>query len=59
MPRAIKAFLSYARELNENDVERLRSALEGSVREYGWKDFLIFHDRRDIAWGDDWRKRIH
>jgi hypothetical protein len=57
-PRAV-AFLSYVREVDAagGDVTRFRQALEFGVREHGWDDFTIFHDIRDVDWGDDWRDR--
>ena len=56
------AFLSYVHRDDEHDggqIRRLRDVLQGEVRmQLGEADFDIFLDRDDIAWGQNWRRRI-
>jgi parallel beta-helix repeat protein len=56
------AFFSYVHRDDEHDggqIRRLRDLLEGEVRmQLGDASFAIFVDRADIAWGQNWRKRI-
>ena len=56
------AFLSYVHRDDQHDggqIQRLREMLQGEVRmQLGEDDFAIFLDRDDIAWGQNWRRRI-
>jgi parallel beta-helix repeat protein len=55
------AFFSYVHADDKNDdglITRLHGALEGEARIQTGVEFTIFVDRDDIAWGDNWRKRI-
>jgi hypothetical protein len=55
------AFMSYARDDDEHDLGRLsnlRIRLSGELGAQSGETFPIFQDREDIAWGQQWRKRI-
>ena len=55
------AFMSYARFNDEHDDGQLslfRERLAAEVRAQTGREFLIFQDRADIAWGQNWRQRI-
>lgn len=55
------AFFSYVHADDRHDdglITRLHAALEGEARIQTGLEFTIFVDRDDIAWGDNWRKRI-
>jgi F-box protein 11 len=56
------AFLSYAHFDDSHENGRLstfRERLAGEVRLQTGADFPIFQDRKDIAWGQQWRTRIN
>jgi hypothetical protein len=54
------AFMSYAHVDDEGeDLTELRNCLERVVRQQTAEQFDIFKDRDDIAWGQNWRERIH
>lgn len=53
--------MSYARDDDEHDLGRLsnlRIRLSGELGAQSGETFPIFQDREDIAWGQQWRKRI-
>ena len=55
------AFMSYVRLDDEHEAGRLtqfRERLSGEVRMQTGEAFEIFQDRNDIAWGQQWKKRI-
>jgi F-box protein 11 len=55
-------FLSYARADDEHDLRRLSEfgkRLSGEVRAQTGDPFHIFQDRNDIAWGQNWKERVH
>jgi parallel beta-helix repeat protein len=55
------AFMSYVRFDDEHENGRLtqfRERLSGEVRIQTGEGFDIFQDRNDIAWGQQWKKRI-
>lgn len=55
------AFMSYARFDDQHDdgwLTRLREQLSAEVRALTGRDFAIFQDRSDIAWGQNWQQRI-
>lgn len=55
-------FLSYVRDDDAHDRGRLtefRKRLSGEVFAQTGECFDIFQDRNDIAWGQNWRERIH
>jgi F-box protein 11 len=55
------AFMSYVRFNDKHDEGQLslfREQLEREVRTQTGKEFPIFQDRADIAWGQNWRRRI-
>ncbi len=55
------AFLSYVHFDDEHEdgrISALRERLAGEVRIHTGRKFLIFQDRDDIAWGQNWRSRI-
>jgi parallel beta-helix repeat protein len=56
------AFMSYARFNDEHDdgqLTQLRMRLSAEVGvQTGLRDFVIFQDRNDIAWGQNWQSRI-
>ncbi len=63
MPMAGKpaAFMSYARFNDEHDDGQLsafRERLSTEVRAQTGEAFPIFQDREDIAWGQNWQRRI-
>ena len=56
------AFMSYVRFNDQHDDGQLtqcRERLAAEVRAQTGKDFLIFQDRNDIAWGQNWQTRIN
>src|SRR3954453_18511553 len=61
-PAPLAAFFSYVHRDDEHDggqIRRLRDVLQGEVRmQLGEAGFDIFLDRDDIAWGQNWRRRI-
>ena len=55
------AFMSYARFDDQHDDGQLtafRERLSAEVRVQTGEEFLIFQDRADIAWGQNWQQRI-
>jgi hypothetical protein len=55
------AFLSYSRFDDEHDkgrISTIRERLSGEVRAQTGEQFEIFQDRQDIAWGQQWKRRI-
>ena len=55
------AFMSYVRLDDQHEGGRLtqfRERLSGEVRIQTGEAFEIFQDRNDIAWGQQWKKRI-
>ena len=55
------AFMSYARFNDVHDdgqVTAFRERLAAEVRVQTGEEFAIFQDRADIAWGQNWRRRI-
>ena len=55
------AFMSYVRFVDEHDEGRLtefRKRLSGEVRVQTGDEFLVFQDRNDIQWGQNWKGRI-
>ncbi len=55
------AFMSYVRLDDQHEAGRLtqfRDRLSGEVRMQTGEAFDIFQDRNDIAWGQQWKKRI-
>ncbi len=61
MPSQPAAFLSYARiddQHNDGWVSQYGRLLSAEVQAQIGEEFPIFQDRNDIAWGENWRKRI-
>ena len=61
MPGEPAAFMSYARFNDVHDDGQLtafRERLAAEVRAQTGREFVIFQDRADIAWGQNWRQRI-
>jgi len=61
MSRDPIAFMSYVRLDDQHDNGRLtkfRERLSGEVRMQSGETFDIFQDRKDIAWGQQWKQRI-
>ena len=55
------AFMSYARFNDVHDDGQLsafRERLAAEVRAQTGREFVIFQDRADISWGQNWRQRI-
>jgi parallel beta-helix repeat protein len=55
------AFMSYARFNDQHDDGQLTAfcqRLADEIRVQTGEDFLIFQDRTDIAWGQNWQHRI-
>ena len=55
------AFMSYARLNGAHDdgqLSQFRERLAAEVRAQTGREFAIFQDRADIAWGQDWQQRI-
>ena len=55
------AFLSYVRFDDQHEsgqLTRFQERLSAEVRAQTGEEFLIFQDRNDIAWGQNWRARI-
>jgi TIR domain len=55
------AFMSYARFDDQHDdgwITWFREQLSAEVRAQTGNDFAIFQDRDDIAWGQNWKRRI-
>lgn len=61
MPGQYVAFVSYARLDDQHDdgwVSEFCGRLSGEVRMQTGDQFSIFQDRKEIAWGQNWQKRI-
>ena len=55
------AFMSYVRFDDRHDdgwITRFRERLSAEVRAQTGNEFVIFQDRNDIAWGQNWQQRI-
>jgi cobaltochelatase CobT len=55
------AFLSYVRADDEHErgrITALRQRLEGEVRIQTGRPFVIFQDKKDIMWGQQWKQRL-
>jgi WD40 repeat protein len=55
------AFMSYARFNDSHDrgqLSQFRERLASEVQAQIGREFVIFQDRADIAWGQNWRQRI-
>jgi parallel beta-helix repeat protein len=56
------AFMSYVHFVDQHERGRLtdfRERLSGEVQLRTGSEFPIFQDRKDIAWGQQWRERIN
>lgn len=56
------AFMSYVRFNDQHDdgqLSQFRERLAAEIRVQTGKEFPIFQDRTDIAWGQNWRQRIN
>jgi hypothetical protein len=56
------AFMSYVHFVDQHEHGRLtdfRERLSGEVQLRTGSEFPIFQDRKDIAWGQQWRERIN
>jgi hypothetical protein len=61
VPGEPAAFMSYAHFNDAHDdgqLSTLRARLAAEVRAQTGREFVIFQDRSDIVWGQNWRKRI-
>lgn len=61
MDQYSSAFMSYARfddEHNSGQLTNFRKLLSGEVRAHTGMQFDIFQDTSDIAFGQDWKRRI-
>jgi F-box protein 11 len=61
MPGVPAAFMSYVRFNDQHDdgqLTQFRERLEAEVRAQTGQEFVIFQDRNDIAWGQNWQQRI-
>lgn len=61
MPRQPAAFMSYVRFNDQHDdgqLTQFRERLSAEVWVQTGEEFPIFQDRNDIAWGQNWQKRI-
>jgi hypothetical protein len=57
MPRGTSAFMSYARDDDDNNgrqITKIRERLEQEVSTQLGEKFTIFQDRESITWGDNW-----
>jgi parallel beta-helix repeat protein len=55
------AFMSYVRFNDQHDdgqLSQFRDRLAAEVRAQTGREFAIFQDRNDIAWGQNWQQRI-
>jgi TIR domain len=55
------AFMSYVRFNDQHDdgqITQFRERLSAEVQAQTGEEFLIFQDRNDIAWGQNWQARI-
>lgn len=61
MTQSFAGFMSYVRVDDQHENGRLTelcARLSGEVRMQLGEEFAIFQDRNDIAWGQQWKKRI-
>lgn len=61
VPGQPAAFMSYVLlddEHNDRKLTQFRERLSAEVRVQTGRDFPIFQDRNDIAWGENWQVRI-
>jgi parallel beta-helix repeat protein len=61
MPGDPAAFMSYVRFNDQHDngqLSQFRERLSAEVRVQTGEEFLIFQDRHDIAWGQNWQQRL-
>jgi F-box protein 11 len=61
MPDGPAAFMSYVRFDDQHDdgkLSQFRERLGAEVRAQTGREFAIFQDRNDIAWGQNWQQRI-
>jgi parallel beta-helix repeat protein len=61
VPGGPAAFMSYVRFNDQHDdgqLSQFRELLAAEVRAQTGEEFVIFQDRNDIAWGQNWRQRI-
>jgi len=62
LSRTALAFMSYVNLDDQHENGRLtqfREQLSGEVRMQTGEPFEIFQDRKDIAWGQQWQKRVN
>jgi parallel beta-helix repeat protein len=62
MSRQPAAFMSYVRFVDQHEGGKLtqfRERLAAEVQVQTGEEFLIFQDRNDIAWGQNWQARIN
>jgi hypothetical protein len=55
------AFMSYVRFNDQHDdgqLSQFRERLAAEVRAQTGQEFVIFQDRNDVAWGQNWQQRI-
>jgi len=61
VPVGPAAFMSYVRFNDQHDdgqLSQFRDRLAAEVRAQTGREFAIFQDRNDIAWGQNWQQRI-
>ena len=61
VPDGPAAFMSYVRFNDQHDdgqLSQFRERLGAEVRAQTGQEFAIFQDRNDIAWGQNWQRRI-
>ena len=61
VPGGAAAFMSYVRFDDQHDdgqLSQFREWLAAEVRAQTGREFVIFQDRNDIAWGQNWQQRI-
>ena len=61
MPGEPAAFMSYARfddAHDDGELTEFRKRLAAEVRAQTGREFVIFQDRADVAWGQNWQQRI-
>jgi hypothetical protein len=57
----LAAFMSYGQfddEHDDGELAQFRKRLAAEVRAQTGRDFTIFQDRADVAWGENWQHRI-
>jgi parallel beta-helix repeat protein len=62
MPGKPAAFMSYVRFNDQHDdgqLSQFRERLATEVTAQTGEEFVIFQDRNDIAWGQNWQQRIN